>query len=186
MSFSVILPTLNENGHIIELIDEISNIFKTKKKSFEIIVVDDNSIDGTQSAVENYALNKNFLKLIKRDFKKRNLAKSIQEGINKAKFEFIIWMDADFQHPPKYIENFIKETNVNDVIISSRFLKDSKRYFNTDKFKKEINENQSYFFNKLCRLFLFKDFTDYTSGFICIKKKFYKILYLVVFMVIIL
>lgn len=171
MSFSVILPTLNENGHIIELIDEISNIFKTKKKSFEIIVVDDNSIDGTQSAVENYALNKNFLKLIKRDFKKRNLAKSIQEGINKAKFEFIIWMDADFQHPPKYIENFIKETNVNDVIISSRFLKDSKRYFNTDKFKKEINENQSYFFNKLCRLFLFKDFTDYTSGFICIKKK---------------
>lgn len=171
MSFSVILPTLNEKGHIIELIDEISNIFKTKKKSFEIIVVDDNSIDGTQSAVENYALNKNFLKLIKRDFKKRNLAKSIQEGINKAKFEFIIWMDADFQHPPKYIENFIKETNVNDVIISSRFLKDSKRYFNTDKFKKEINENQSYFFNKLCRLFLFKDFTDYTSGFICIKKK---------------
>lgn len=171
MSFSVILPTLNENGHIIELIDEISNIFKTKKKSFEIIVVDDNSIDGTQSAVENYALNKNFLKLIKRDFKKRNLAKSIQEGINKAKFEFIIWMDADFQHPPKYIENFIKETNVNDVIISSRFLKDSKRYFNSDKFKKEINENQSYFFNKLCRLFLFKDFTDYTSGFICIKKK---------------
>ena len=87
MSFSVILPTLNEKGHIIELIDEISNIFKTKKKSFEIIVVDDNSIDGTQSAVENYALNKNFLKLIKRDFKKRNLAKSIQEGINKAKFE---------------------------------------------------------------------------------------------------
>tara|TARA_X000000950_G_scaffold148696_1_gene183436 strand:+ start:1604 stop:2347 length:744 start_codon:yes stop_codon:yes gene_type:complete len=171
MSFSVILPTLNEKGHIIELIDEISNIFKTKKKSFEIIVVDDNSIDGTQSAVENYALNKNFLKLIKRDFKKRNLAKSIQEGINKAKFEFIIWMDADFQHPPKYIENFIKETNVNDVIISSRFLKDSKRYFNSDKFKKEINENQSYFFNKLCRLFLFKDFTDYTSGFICIKKK---------------
>lgn len=171
MSFSVILPTLNEKGHIIELIDEISNIFKTKKKSFEIIVVDDNSIDGTQSAVENYALKKNFLKLIKRDFKKRNLAKSIQEGINKAKFEFIIWMDADFQHPPKYIENFIKETNVNDVIISSRFLKDSKRYFNTDKFKKEINENQSYFFNKLCRLFLFKDFTDYTSGFICIKKK---------------
>ena len=122
MSFSVILPTLNEKGHIIELIDEISNIFKIRNTSFEIIIVDDSSIDGTQDVVENYALKKNFLKLIKRNLKKRNLAKSIQEGIDKAKFDFVIWMDADFQHPPKYIDNFIKETTNNDVIISSRFL----------------------------------------------------------------
>jgi len=171
MSFSVILPTLNEKGHIIELIDEISNIFKIRNTSFEIIIVDDSSIDGTQDVVENYTLKKNFLKLIKRNLKKRNLAKSIQEGIDKAKFEFVIWMDADFQHPPKYIDNFIKETsNNNDVIISSRFLLESERYFNSDKLKKEINENQSFFFNKLCRIFLFNDLTDYTSGFICIKK----------------
>ncbi|MDC3157322.1 glycosyltransferase [Candidatus Pelagibacter bacterium] len=172
MSFSVILPTLNEKGHIIELIDEISNIFKIRNTSFEIIIVDDSSIDGTQDVVENYALKKNFLKLIKRNLKKRNLAKSIQAGIDKAKFEFVIWMDADFQHPPKYIDNFIKETTNNDVIISSRFLLESERYFNSDKLKKEINENQSFFFNKLCRFLLFNDLTDYTSGFICIKKIF--------------
>ena len=47
MSFTVILPTLNENGHILKLIEEISIIFKTQKKNFEIIVVDDNSSDGT-------------------------------------------------------------------------------------------------------------------------------------------
>ena len=35
---------------------------------------------------------------------------------------------------------------------------------------KELNENQSIFFNKLCNFFLYKDLTDYTSGFICIKK----------------
>ena len=79
-------------------------------------------------------------------------------------------MDADFQHPPKYIKNFIERSESYDVVISSRFLKKSERYFNTDKLKKEINENQSYFFNKLCKLLLFKDLTDYTSGFICVRK----------------
>ena len=60
MSFSVILPTLNEKGHIIELIEEISNIFILKKE-FEIIVVDDNSTDGTQDVVEQHLSDKNIL-----------------------------------------------------------------------------------------------------------------------------
>ena len=42
MSFSVILPTLNENDHILKLISEIANIFKSKEIDVEIIVVDDN------------------------------------------------------------------------------------------------------------------------------------------------
>ena len=54
MSFSVILPTLNEKGHILKLIEEISYIFKTFKKEYEIIVVDDNSNDGTFEIVKNY------------------------------------------------------------------------------------------------------------------------------------
>ena len=61
--------------------------------------------------------------------------------------------------------------NKYDLIIFSRFLNESKRYFEDKKFKKEINENQSVLFNKICRIFLYKDLSDYTSGFICIKKK---------------
>ena len=38
---------------------------------------------------------------------------------------YIIWMDADFQHPPKYIKNFIEISDRYDVVISSRFLKKS-------------------------------------------------------------
>ena len=60
MSFSVILPTLNEKGHILNLIDEISIIFENKKINFEIIVVDDNSIDGTIEKIQEYKLQKNF------------------------------------------------------------------------------------------------------------------------------
>tara|TARA_Y100000768_G_C23876349_1_gene633008 strand:+ start:144 stop:884 length:741 start_codon:yes stop_codon:yes gene_type:complete len=174
MSFSVILPTLNEKGHILKLIEEISYIFKTYKKEYEIIVVDDNSNDGTFEIVKNYQIDKSYLKVILRTNKKKNLAESINEGILASKFENIIWLDADFQHPPKYIKNFIEKSKKYDAIISSRFLDKSERYFNNDKFKKQINENQSYLYNKLCRIFLFRDITDYTSGYICVKKKFFE------------
>ena len=178
MSFSVILPTLNEKGHILKLIEEISNIFEINKINYEIIVVDDNSDDGTYELVENFKKNNANVKTILRQNKKKSLPSSLNEGISLSKYENLIWMDADFQHPPKYIKNFIEKSKNFDVIISSRFLEASDRYFNNDVLKKEINENQSYFFNKLCRILLFRDITDYTSGYICIKKKFFNNYYL--------
>ena len=174
MSFTVILPTLNENGHILKLIEEISIIFKTQKKNFEIIIVDDNSSDGTYESVKKFQTSNSYLKVILRKDKKKNLANSINDGIIHSKYENIIWMDADFQHPPKYIKDFIIKCENFDVVISSRFLQESRRYFNNTSLEKEINENQSYIFNKLCRKILFEDITDYTSGYICVKKKFFK------------
>ena len=171
MGFSVILPTLNENGHIEDLINNISNIFENKQIDYEIIVVDDNSLDGTIETIKNM-LKKNLnLKLIVRENKSKNLADSLNDGIKKSMFDNLVWMDADFQHPPKYIEKFIELSITNDAIICSRFLNNSERYFNNPELNKDINENQSYFYNKLCKLFLYKDITDYTSGFISIKKK---------------
>jgi len=171
MSYSVILPTFNENNHIVDLIESISNIFIKQNILFEILVIDDSSTDGTKETVENFSKANKYLKLISRNNKKRNLAESINEGLESAKHTNIIWMDADFQHPPKYILKFIDLSIANEVIICSRFLTDSRRYFGQENSAKEINENQSQFFNRLCNFFLFKDVTDYTSGFICLKKK---------------
>ena len=80
-------------------------------------------------------------------------------------------MDADFQHPPKYIATTFKYIENYDAIIFSRFLKKSSRYFDKDIKTKETNENQSIYFNKICNLLFYKELTDYTSGYICIKKK---------------
>ncbi len=171
MGFSVILPTLNENGHIEDLINNISNIFENKQIDYEIIVVDDNSLDGTIETIKNMLKKKINLKLIVRENKSKNLADSLNDGIKKSMFDNLVWMDADFQHPPKYIEKFIELSDTNDAIICSRFLNNSERYFNNPELNKDINENQSYFYNKLCKLLLYKDITDYTSGFISIKKK---------------
>ena len=68
-SYSVILPTLNEVGHINSLISDISNIFIKFDLKFEIIIVDDNSTDGTLVEIE----------------KIKNLQIVIQQRINKKK-----------------------------------------------------------------------------------------------------
>jgi glycosyltransferase involved in cell wall biosynthesis len=174
MNYSVILPTLNENGHIVQLIDSISTIFVKRDLAFEIIIVDDNSEDGTIQTVERYKKKNKKIQLIVRSNLKKNLAESINEGIINAKYENIIWMDADFQHPPEYLNEFINEIHNCDVVIASRFLSTSGRYFKNKNFTKDTNENQSYLFNKLCKFFLFKDLTDFTSGFICLKKYYFK------------
>ena len=172
MSYSIILPTFNEKNHITDLIKAISNIFISRNISYEILIVDDNSTDGTKEKVNEFAINNKYLKLILRKNKKRNLADSINDGIKKSMYNNIIWMDADFQHPPKYISRLIDLSSMQDVVICSRFLKESKRYFNEENFAKDINENQSQFYNKFCKFFLYKDITDYTSGYIFIKKNF--------------
>ena len=171
-SYSVILPTLNEVGHIKSLILDISKIFYNLKIVYEIIIVDDNSSDGTIDEIKKID-QKNII-IHQRLNKKKNLVNSINEGINFAKYKYVIWMDADFSHPPKYIEEFININEKNkdiDLIVCSRFLKESKRYYDDLNLKPVSIDLLSHFLNKVCKFFLFRDFTDYTSGFICIKKK---------------
>ena len=171
MSYSVILPTLNEAGHIVKLIKKINSVFLEINEKFEIIVIDDESTDSTDTICNEMVRKFENLKFFSRKGLKKNLANSINLGIQKSTYENIIWMDADFQHPPDFFKQFHIQKNKYDVLIFSRFLKNSVRYFENEEFTKEVNENQSVFFNKLCNFFLYKDITDYTSGFICIQKK---------------
>ena len=110
-SYSIILPTLNEAGHINFLVKDIANIFEKFNIEYEIIIVDDNSEDGT---IEELSKIKNSRIIIHlRKDKKKSLVESLNEGIKIANNENIIWMDADYSHPPNYIEQFIKLKNNN-------------------------------------------------------------------------
>ena len=97
MSFSIILPTLNEKGHILELINEISNIFQNKNLLYEIIVVDDSSTDGTIEEIEKDNKNLSFIKTVLRKNLKRNLAMSINDGIKIAQYEFTLYSSKSFK-----------------------------------------------------------------------------------------
>lgn len=170
MSYSLILPTYNEKNHIIKLINELVNIIKKTKKDFEIIIVDDNSKDGTAKIIKNKFLKKKFVRTFIRK-KKNSLVESLNLGIKKSKYQNIIWMDADFQHPPYYVSKLIELQEKFDLVICSRFLKGSKRHFDNKKSEASMNDIFSIYLNKISNFFLYKDITDYTSGFILIKKK---------------
>ena len=170
-SYSIILPTYNEVGHIKDLVLKIHNIFSSKNVTFEIVIVDDNSTDGTIDEINNLEHTyKNISGLIRKN-KKGSLVQSLNDGIYVSKYENIIWMDADFSHPPEYLRSFLENKYFEyDVIVFSRFLKDSKRYFSKKNIKPKLIDNLSIVLNKVCKILLFKTFTDYSSGFICIKK----------------
>ena len=175
-TYSIILPTYNEAGHIQSLIKDIHNIFSEKNIQFEIIIVDDGSKDGTIEKINQSKISLNNLKLIIRNNLKNSLVDSLNDGINQSKFEYIIWLDADYSHPPNYINEMINKINENnyDLIFFSRFLKESKRYFQNEKHSAQTIDKLSIYLNKICNFFLYKDLYDYTSGFILIKKNFLK------------
>ena len=88
MSYSVILPTLNEKGNIIQLIKKIRFIFSEIQQEYEIIVVDDNSPDGTHLACKTAFEKNEGIKILLRK-SNRGLANSIADGIKicKGKYE---------------------------------------------------------------------------------------------------
>ena len=115
--FSVIIPTYNERKNIVELIKKINEV--CRKYRYEIIVVDDDSPDGTSEVVKK--LNRSNVKVITR--KKRGLTSAILDGIKKSRYDTICVMDADFSHDPKYIPSMIDSMKNNDVVIASRYIK---------------------------------------------------------------
>ena len=134
-TYSIILPTYNEVGHIQNLIQDIHNIFLENKIQFEIIIVDDGSKDGTIEKISQLKTSLNNLSLIIRSNLKNSLVDSLNEGIKQSKFDHIIWLDADYSHPPEYINEMINKMNEQncDLIFFSRFLKESKRYFQNER-----------------------------------------------------
>jgi dolichol-phosphate mannosyltransferase len=115
---SIIIPTLNEKDTILKTISEIKR--NLKNITYEIIVVDDNSPDKTWKTVQIAKIP--FVSCIRR-IGKKSLSLSIKEGFSKAKFPYLLVLDADGQHEPKIIKEMLKQIPKNDFVIGSRFTK---------------------------------------------------------------
>ena len=107
IKISVILPTYNEKDNIGLLIDEINS--NLSNNQIEIIVVDDNSPDGTSKIVEEKQKTNPNVQLLCREDKK-GLTSALNDGIAKSTGEILVWMDCDFKMPtsvnPKLIEKY--------------------------------------------------------------------------------
>lgn len=158
---SVILPSYNERDNILGLISGIIRAVRSVKGwRVEIIVVDDNSPDGTAQAVRKQFGSS--VRLIVRK-NKRGLADAIADGIGKAKGEVIIGMDADGNHDPVYIPELLRGLTSADLVVGSRFVRGGGmpgawRY------------TTSWLFNRCLHLMGFP-VVDSTSGFYAIKTR---------------
>ena len=99
-NLSIIVPILNESNNIQYLTDKIiKNLINI---NYEIIFVDDNSIDNSHKILRKLQKKYKFFKPIFRK-EKRDLTQSCFDGIKKSKFKNILIMDGDMQHDPRYI-----------------------------------------------------------------------------------
>lgn len=119
MKVSVILPTYNESGNIVELIGAIRHNVPQRWQK-EIIVVDDNSPDGTYRLVCEQFPNDPEIKPILRT-SDRGLAKSIRAGVEVATGDQVIVMDTDFTHDPTEIQRLLHVGELYDIVSGSRF-----------------------------------------------------------------
>jgi dolichol-phosphate mannosyltransferase len=162
LAVSVILPTYNERDNIIPLIVAIQHGLETEGVGHEVIVVDDNSPDGTAEKVrERFGADARVRLLVRAEG--RGLATAIATGIRQAQGDCVAVMDTDFNHDPTLLPRMVKFLAYYDIIIGSRFtmgggMEDRWRYI------------ASFLFNFFVRLILRTQIQDNLCGFFTMRR----------------
>jgi dolichol-phosphate mannosyltransferase len=167
MDLAIAIPTYNEARNIKKLLLSLAN--KTAKRSnlrVTVFVIDDNSPDGTGEIVKQLGRelkNPSFSVMVINRPKKEGLGKAYIDGLSrilKQKFDFILQMDADFSHNPKYLIEFVKSADSADFIVGSRYVPGG----GTPDWAL-IRKVQSKLGNFYIRIFLGSKIHDYTGGY---------------------
>lgn len=124
LDVSVVTVTYNEGENVADLIQTVEAVFQAEGLRGEIIVVDDNSKDGTGEAVRGLAARFGNIRLIAR-FGKFGIASAYERGINNARGTIIVTMDADLSHPPDHLPMMLAAVREGYVAAGSRFVKGS-------------------------------------------------------------
>lgn len=159
----IILPTYNERENIGPLIEEIFLLLS----KIHILVVDDNSPDGTAAVVKELQAQYSNLSLLERPMK-NGLGGAYIEAFKKIladnEVENIIMMDADFSHNPKYLFQIIAEAEGYGLVIGSRYIKDG-GIAKWELWRKILSSGGNFY----VRILLGRRVHDWTGGFNCIK-----------------
>jgi len=165
----IVIPTYNEKDNILRLISAIEQ----KKIAADVLVVDDNSPDGTGKLVDELSKKRSWVYILHRK-EKAGLGKAYIAGFKwglEKKYKKLISMDADFSHPVDVLPALIDLCNTKTVAIGSRYVKGGKivgwqlnRYFN------------SWGANFVTRTLLMIKAKDATAGFKCYPAEFLKVI----------
>jgi dolichol-phosphate mannosyltransferase len=129
--FALVVPTLNEAGNIRKLLDAVERVLDPLNRTYEVIVVDDGSTDGTPAIVEDYSTRDPRVRLLSRQHQ-RGLAGAVLQGWNHTDADLLGVIDADFQHPPELLAALLQAMDEgHDLAVASRYIaKDGVRGWN--------------------------------------------------------
>lgn len=160
----VIIPTYNEMDNLPKLIPDVLST----DDSIDILIVDDNSPDGTAKFVEDLASQNNRIHILNRE-KKMGLGTAYIAGFKYAlqnNYDYIFEMDADFSHDPNEIKNFLIAIKENDLVLGSRYIH-GVRVLNWPMRRLLL----SFFASVYTRIITGMPVRDATGGFKCFRKQ---------------
>ncbi len=160
---SVVLPTYNEREGIVELVGEILAITRAARLRAEVVVVDDDSPDGTAAHLEEVFRGEPDVRVhVRRD--ERGLASAIRRGIADARGDPVVVMDSDGNHDPALLPLMVRCAEDFDVVIGSRYVLGGGML--TSRFRYWA----SYAFNILIRVVLRLRIHDSLSGYLAFRR----------------
>jgi len=118
-SLSVIVPTYKEVENLPLLTERLEKVRQKHHLSLELLIMDDNSQDGTQELVSS--MDRDWITLVVRK-KERGLSRAVLEGLRLARGDVLVVMDADLSHPPEQIpEMLVALAKGADFVMGSRY-----------------------------------------------------------------
>jgi len=160
----ILLPTYNEKENIEQIIPAI---LEQDDRLF-ILVIDDNSPDGTGKIADRIASENPRVMVLHRE-KKEGLGQAYIAGFKWAlerDYDYIFEMDADFSHDPKYLSDFLDSIRENDIVLGSRYIS-GVNVVNWPIMRLLL----SYYANVYTRIVTGLPLRDATGGFKCFRRK---------------
>ena len=120
-SVSIIVPTFREAANIPRLAERIHAALSSSQITWELLLVDDNSEDGSEAVVAELA-HRMPVRLVTRRQPPRDLSLSVIEGIRLCRFDRLVVMDADLSHSPERITDLLTALDSDcDMVVGSRY-----------------------------------------------------------------
>ncbi|MDA9769083.1 glycosyltransferase family 2 protein [Candidatus Pelagibacter sp.] len=163
IQISIIIPIFNEEKTIIQVLERISKVIKPNV-TYETIVINDGSTDGTLSLLEK---NKNLYDQLISYEKNYGKGNAVNKGLNISNGQYIFFQDADLEYDPIEINKFLDLINrfQPDLIIGSRL-----NYSEYTRSHNILNKFGNMFITLIFNLFYNTTFTDIYSCYACYKK----------------
>ena len=159
---SIVIPTYNEAATIREFLDAVLAAAQHLSEPHEIVVVDDQSPDGTAAIIARSFADVPSIRVVPRTGI-RGLGVAVRDGIARCSGDVILVMDADFNHDPRLIPYMIRLLDVFDLVVGSRFAPNGGM-------QEEYRHFGSFALNLFLRVILRTQIQDNLSGFFAIRR----------------